>query len=223
MSRARSIEFQGTRHWFDVHRKNEPASVAHLELLSAAENLEIDDLLDEGLTQGEIILRLRETLGQGVIPADVLERQRARKIEASKPVECRLCSMDGRACEGRITRHHFISRWLMRELSNYEAYAARSKCCIPICMGRHRDLHMRNEGDKSIWRYLTREERLFAHKMLTELREEHEKIFDLLAGGEGDVSYEAQLIRDYQASNFIREEADLTFERKSVSYVVQGQ
>jgi hypothetical protein len=60
----------------------------------------------------------------------------------------------------------------MRELENYQAYSARSRCTIPLCVTCHRDLHSRNNtDDKSIWRYLTAEERAFAQKMLDELRE----------------------------------------------------
>jgi hypothetical protein len=80
MSRARSIHFNGEKHWFDTSINGAPAKPNHLELLAAVENIEIDDLLDEGLNQGEVIDRLRCSLGQGgtiVIPAEIVERQRA--------------------------------------------------------------------------------------------------------------------------------------------------
>ena len=71
----------------------------------------------------------------------------------------------------------------MLELENYQAYAARSICTIPICIGRHRDLHYRNDGtEKSIVQYLRDHERKFAQKLLDELREQHPKIFDLPFG-----------------------------------------
>lgn len=220
MSRARSLIINGQPKWFDTHRNGRKATVDQLELLAASENIEVDDLLDEGLSQGEIILRLRQALSQGVIPAEVLERQRERKIEASKPVVCRICPPG--QCEGRITRHHFISKWLMKELENYEAYARRDRCTIPICMGRHRDLHMRSEDAKSIYEYLTDDERSFAQKMLSELEEQHPKIFALLRGGDPGVSYESKLIHDYDAGKFSKATL-LTSSEKQVYLQVQSQ
>lgn len=204
MSRARSINHNGERHWFDTHANSMPAKTAHLELLAAVENIDIDDLLDEGLNQGAVIQRLREGLDQGVIPAEVLERQRARREQAQSQRVCRIHT-EWASCEGRITRHHFIPKMLMRELENYEAYARRDRCTIPICMGFHRDLHMRNsDEDKSIVDYLTDDERQFAQKMLSELEEQHPKIIKLLRSGDPTVSYEARLIRDYDEGNFAR-------------------
>lgn len=203
MSRARSIiDSDGTRHWFDTKADSRAASVKHLELLAAVESIEIDDLLDEGLNQGQIITRLRAGLGQGEVPAHVIENQRKRREQAAQERVCRMCDADGIECEGKITRHHFVTRWLMRELENYESYARRDKCTIPVCMGRHRDLHMRVDNDKSIVEYLTDEERHFAHKMLSELEEQHPKIIGLARGGDPEVNYEARLIRDYDEGRF---------------------
>lgn len=201
MSRARSLIIDGQEIWFDTKVNGRRASIAQMELLADAEGLSDDDLLDEDLTQGEALLRLREALGQGVVPPYVMERRRMRRAESQHSAACRICSAYGWECEGRMTRHHFVPRWLMRELQNYEDYAARSKCTIPICFGRHRDLHTRGVGDKSIVPYLTEDEKRFAHRMLDELREEHPKIFDLLAGGQESESYEACLIRDYLLAN----------------------
>jgi hypothetical protein len=61
MSRAREIGGL----WFDVQKNHEKATSEQLELLSAAENIPLDDLLDEGARQGEIIVRLRQALGEG--------------------------------------------------------------------------------------------------------------------------------------------------------------
>lgn len=214
MSRARSITYNGERHWFDTHTNGRPAKVEHLELLAAVENIGEDDLLDEGLNQGEVIERLRKHLGQGVIPAHVLDEHRRRRELAQYDRVCRICSADGKRCDGKITRHHFVTRWLMKELENYEAYARRDRCTIPVCMGAHRDLHMRTDGDKSIVEYLTNEERHFAHKMLGELEEQHPKIIALARAGDPEVSYEARLIRDYDEGKFAAE--GLTISQESV-------
>lgn len=197
MSRARPIELNGQKHWFDMNLNGRKATAEQLELLAAAEDITIDDLLDESLTQGQVLFRLREALHGDVIPPEVLERRRQRKLDAQKQPECRMCGKVGNS-----TRHHFVPRWLMRELSNYLAYSARSRCTIPLCVDCHRDLHSRNNTeDKSIWRFLTADERMFAQKMLDELRDEHPKIFDLLAAG-NQWTYEGQLVGDYIAGRF---------------------
>jgi hypothetical protein len=205
MSRARSITYEGEQVWFDCKKNSGPARVEDLETLAAVEEIEIDDLLDEGLNQGAVITRLRDALGQGTIPEHVLIRARERKIQQETAPECRLCSLDGQACEGKITRHHFVTRWLMKELENYEAYARRDRCTIPVCMGRHRNLHMRTEEDKSIVTYLNETERKFAHKMLSELEEQHPRIMDLARAGDPSLSYEARLVRDYDEGKFSHE------------------
>lgn len=199
MSRAREIG--GV--WFDQKRNSQKATVEQLELLAAAENVPVDDLLDEGLSQGDAQLRLRDALGEGVIPWDILERRRASKEAARRDKPCRICTEYEWECEGNITRHHFIPRWMMLMLENYQAYSARSRCTIPICLGRHRDLHIRGDEQtpKSIAQFLTDYERGFAQKMLTEFREQHPRVFDLLAGGD-EATYEYQLVRDYQLGRF---------------------
>lgn len=203
MSRARSISINGEKNWYDTKRNSHLATPAQLELLASSEDIEFDDLLEEGLSQGEVIVRLRKILGQGSIPPEILQRQHKSRVEAAKTPVCRICSNDGLECEGRTTKHHFINKWIMKELENYEAYASRKLCTIPVCVGRHRDLHMReNNGSKSIYKYLTATERQFAQKMLDEIKEQHPKIFDLAAGGDPEVSYVACLVADYQNGNF---------------------
>jgi hypothetical protein len=200
MSRARQIGGL----WFDGRKNNEKATPRQLELLAAAENVPLDDLLDEGLKQAEVAIRLRAALGEGVIPPEVLERQRAAKEAAKHEAPCRICSTFGWVCEGRSTRHHFVPRWMMLMLEHYTAYAARSKCCIPICVGRHRDLHIRGdlETPKSIAQFLTDDERAFAHKMLSEFKDQHPLVFDLIAGGD-EATYEYQLVRDFMTGRFM--------------------
>lgn len=205
MSRARSFTGpDGTVHWFDGRLDSRRATVAQLELLADTLGIDVDDLLDGDLTQGEVKRRLHDAMGN-TIPPHVLEARRARKAQQGSRPKCRICTAHGWECEGSITRHHFIPRWLMRELQNYDAYAARSICTIPICVGRHRDLHFRGEGsegtDKSIVQYLTETERALAQRMLDDLHEQRPVIFDLIAGG-NEKSYEWQLIRDYQAGLF---------------------
>lgn len=216
MSRARSINHNGEIHWFDTSTNGAPAKVEKLELLAAVENIDLDDLLDEGLNQGDVITRLREGLGQGAVPAEILERARARREQAQAGRFCR-AHPDNEDCEGRITRHHFVTKWLMKELENYNSYARRDRCTIPLCVGFHRDLHMRRADDKSIVKYLTDEERHFAHKMLSELEAQHPKIIGLARAGDPEVSYEARLIRDYDEGKFAVE--SLTNATQSVYYV----
>lgn len=195
MSRARQIGGL----WFDVNQNGQKATGRQLSLLAAAENIPLDDLLDEGLSQGAVIRRLRDALGEGVIPAEVLERQRARRAEMALEPECRKCRKTGES-----TRHHFVNRWLMLLLENYQAYAARRLCTIPLCVECHRDIHhRRDDEDKSILPYIKPHEAAFAQKMLDELREQHPHVFDLMAGGSDNV-YEARLVKDYLAGGFAR-------------------
>jgi hypothetical protein len=197
MSRARPLVINGETTWFDTKQNHRKATVEQLELLAAVEDKSIDDILDEGLSQGQVIVRLRETLHADFIPAEVLERRRQRKLDAARQPECRICGVTGNS-----TRHHFVPRWLMLELENYQSYAARSKCCIPLCVGCHRDLHFRDgTGEKSIIPFLNDAERAFAAKILDELREQHPKIFDLLSAGD-ETTYEGQLMRDYYSGAF---------------------
>ena len=200
MSRAREVG----NLWFDVSRNHEKATSEQLELLAVAENIDLDDLLDEGLSQGEVIMRSRAALGEGAIPPEILERKRAAKEAAKLQPSCRICSTLGAECKENITRHHFIPRWMMLMLENYVSYAARSKCTIPICVEVHRDLHLRNdEMDKSVAQFMTDDERRFAQKMLDEFKEQHPKVFDLILGG--DIStYEYVLIRDYSTGAFLK-------------------
>ena len=201
MSRARSIKLNGETHWFDTRNDHRKASAEQLELLAAVEDISIDDLVDAGLSQGEVILRIREAIGGQIIPDEVLERKQRRKREAQKQPVCVICGK-----KGDSTKHHFVPRWLMRELENYQAYSARSICTIPICVECHRDLHMRNgQGaeDKSIVPYLNANEKALAQKMLDDLKDQHPKIFDLITGGD-QTTYEGQLLRDYHAGLFRR-------------------
>lgn len=188
---------------FDKKASHLKATSVQLETLAAAENIPLDDLLDEGLNQGEIRRRLTEIFHGDVIPQEVLERRRAMKELAARQPVCRICSTLGWNCEGSITRHHFIPRWMMLLLENYQAYAARVKCTIPICVGRHRDLHIRSDEHtpKSIAQFLTDDERKFAQKMLDEFRDQHPAIFDLISGGD-ESTYEAQLLSDYRLGAF---------------------
>ncbi len=203
MSRARPFYIQNKDQtiWFDQSSR---ATVKQLELLSDYESVDVDDLLDEALTQKQVLFRLRLATKSHVIPAKVLERKRQRALIAEHGPRCRICTPEDAQCEGPLTRHHFVPRWLMRELDNYTAYATRTNCTIPICIGRHRDLHYRGDGTpKSIVPYLRQTERLFAHKLLNELKEQRPRIYDLLLAGEEDQVYEAQLIYDHAKDNFV--------------------
>lgn len=208
MSRARPFEHNGTVVWFDQKSR---ATAQQLEMLADVEGLEIDDLLDEGLSQKQVLWRLRTAQNDHLVPEHVLERRRARQALQGAQVACRVCSLHGWECEGSITRHHFVPRWLMLELENYQSYAARSVCTIPVCVGRHRDFHIRDDAPKSALPYLRPHERRFAHKLLEELKAQHPAIFDLIIAGDAS-SYEYQLMRDYTQGLFLKDEGayDLT-------------
>lgn len=201
MSRARPVGGL----WFDRRRASEKATAAQLEELAVAENVTLDDLLEEGLNQGQVLDRLRLAYGENVCPPEVLERARARREAAKREPVCRICEDLGTVCEGRITRHHFVPRWLMLKLDNYQAYAARSRCTIPICVGRHRDLHIDGDRDtpKSIAQFMTDYERAFAQKMLDELYEQiGPSTRDWLDSGGSGREYDWQLIEDYHDGAF---------------------
>ena len=201
MSRAKYFNHNGEDIWFDYKAR---ATVSQLELLADYEGIEIDDLLDEGLSQKQVARRLFEATTH-VVPQNVLERRRERERIAGMSPACRICALNGWECEGRITRHHFVPRWLMLVLENYPAYAARRLCTIPICVGRHRDLHERDCSDKSIVPYLRKDERKFAHKLLGELQEQHPKIFELISNGDY-YAYEYQLVRDFSQGLFVKDD-----------------
>jgi hypothetical protein len=205
MSRARPINFpDGETIWFDQNKNGQKASSSQLAWLAAAENTPIDSLLDEGLSQGNVLFRLRAVLEPGTIPLDIIERRRKAREEARRQPACRICTSMGWECDGDITRHHFVPRWMMLELENYTAYAARSKCTIPICIGRHRDLHLDDDREtpKSLAQFMTDDERAFAQKMLEELEWQHPRMFKLIRGGVAGKEYERQLIEDYDADLF---------------------
>jgi hypothetical protein len=215
MSRARpwTDPHSGDEVWFD---QKAPASVRQLELLADYEGIELDDLLDEGLSSKQVLFRIRQVAHPELIPEHVLKRRRERERLAGRQPACRICVIHGWECEGRITRHHFVPRWLMLMLENYSSYAARSTCTIPICIGRHRDLHFRdadgNFREKSIVPYLRDHERQFAQKLILELKEQiPDERWDLLTGGD-EYSYEGQLIRDYLRGEFSSAENSYTLE-----------
>lgn len=189
--------FAEGKYWLDVHRNGEQATSRQLELLSAVEDVDLDDLLDSVVTQGEVLRRLRDALGQGPIPEEILERQRvAREVRKSQP-ECRFCGTIGNS-----TRHHFVPRWLLKELDGYQSrWADRSVNCIPLCTECHKAFHQRDEVDKSILPLLTRAERDFAERALAALAEERPKLLILIARG-GSQVYENQLVRDWFDGKF---------------------
>lgn len=205
MSRARPYTYKNEVIWFD--KKAGKATAQQLELLSDLEEIEMDDILEEQaegkLSQKEVLKRLH-TL-DNLIPPDVLRRRRERLERAKLEPACRICEVLETECEGRITRHHFVPKWIMRELSNYQAYAPRSRCTIPLCVGRHRDIHYRGRdrflADKSITPYLRDTERKLAEKMLNELKDERPALYELLLSGDCN-AYEWQLIRDFSQGRF---------------------
>lgn len=199
MSRARDWQnpVTGSVHWFDAHGI---PSVRELEVLADAEGLDIDDVLDAQLSSKEVLFRLNKLTDK--IPEAGLNRVKRRQ-EQGEPAVCAICSIEGWECEGRLTKHHFVPRWIMLELSEYEVYAPRNICTTPICLGAHKFLHKRygNGGTKSIAKYLDDTQKALVHELVTMLRQERPKIYALLAHGDTS-SYEGQLIRDFRRGLF---------------------
>lgn len=192
MSRARKV----AGCWWDVSRNGQKASGDQLELLASVEDVEIDDILDSSLTQGDVVTRLRSALGLGAIPAAIVARREERRKERQTKPKCRICD-----AVGNSTAHHFVNKWIMKELSNYVEVAPRRLCTIPVCIECHRDLHFRGGLARSIVPHLTDDEKAFANALIERLRKEKPKLFDLLSDGEDSV-YEARLIKDWIAGKF---------------------
>lgn len=196
MSRARPIRANGEELWVDMKAQGQEATEKQLELLAAVENVDLDELFDEALTQGEVVKRLRDALGD-TVPESVRVRREKLREERQRVPECRICGK-----EGDSTRHHFVNKWILKELSHYaQRWADRTKSTIPVCIHCHRDLHSRRHGSHSIVEHLEPEERAFAEAALNALSEERPKILILLARGDIDV-YETRLIRDWIEGRF---------------------
>jgi hypothetical protein len=202
MSRARPIHLPDQTVWVDVTRNSEKASEEQLELLAVVEDVDLDDLLDAVLTQGEVVRRLRLALGQDPIPTDVLERRQKWREARQQQPQCRKCGK-----EGDSTKHHFVPKWILRELRDYASkWADRSKSCIPACIDCHRKLHLREDGRKSIAEFLSDKERDFAEAALSALAEERPKLLLLIARGDSAI-YETQLVRDWISGRFAKDPA----------------
>lgn len=210
MSRARSIIIDGREIWFDTSLDGQPARPDQLELLMDATGVELDDLLDTDLTQGQCILAIREAIHGNVIPPEVMERKRQRRV--GKP-QCRMCDRKG------ITKHHFVPRWIMLLLGNYQTYAPRSICTIPLCVECHYSIHDRSlnlyEG-KSIVEYLKPHEAEMAQQILDDLKSQHPGVYDLIAGGNAH-AYEYVTISDHIAGRFIEQGREKHEDRRSGS------
>jgi len=207
MSRARPIILpDGETFWVDTKRNNERATEEQLELLMTVEAVELDDLLDGiELSQGEAIRRLRKALGQDFIPEAVLKRRAQMRNERKAQPTCRMC---GRA--GDSTKHHFINKWILRELSSYaRRWSSRQRNCIPLCIECHRMIHSRSRGVNSIVEMLNDTEKQFAEEALHTLSEEHPKLLILIARGDDSV-YESRLVKDWIEGRFVVEERPVT-------------
>jgi 5-methylcytosine-specific restriction endonuclease McrA len=192
MSRARPIAGQ----WFDLQKNSQKATPEQLELLATVEETDLDDLLEEVLTQGEVVQRLRDAMGQTIPEAVLLRRQKWRE-ERQRAKSCRIC---GR--EGDSTQHHFVNRWILKELDGYQhKWADRRNNCIPACIECHRDLHSRANGPHSIVPHLNDTEKEFAQAALEAFEEEHPRLFLMIAKGSDSV-YETRLVRDYLEGKF---------------------
>lgn len=211
MSRARdwTHPITGEVFWFDSY---DTATVKQIEVLAEMEDVDIDDLLDERLSTRAVLYRLNHN--SGLIPHEIIEQRRARVLRMQQPLVCRYHD-DPDDCEGSITRHHFVPRWLMLELPDYINYAPRVYCTIPACVGWHRALHIRDGNDKSIVPYLTEAECDITDHLIESLKEVRPVLFDLIAHGD-NTSYEWQLIHDWQEGKFARgQQDDLVLARNS--------
>lgn len=193
MSRARDYldPRTGETIWFDV--KNLTPTDRQIELLALVEHAELDDLLEGSLTQRGIYDRLHASLREASIPAEVLRRRDEWREQRQTQPPCRKCGKIGDS-----TKHHFVNKWILRELTNYQQkWACRTKNCIPICIDCHRDIHSRECSDKHIGPYLIDEERQFAQAAIKAFLHERPVIFGLQLEGDPEHSYEACLIRDW--------------------------
>lgn len=192
MSRARKIG----GYWFDVHRNGQPATDEQIELLATAEELDLDDLLDSNLSQGEVVQRLRDALGENGIPDDVLKRREEWREHRHTLPECRICGVVGDS-----TKHHFVNKWILKELPYYaQRWADRTKNTIPVCIHCHRELHKRDEVF-SIVEYLSVEEKDFTQRAIQALADERPKLLILVATGD-DTIYESRLMKDWIEGHF---------------------
>lgn len=208
MSRARhiGIDCQHTlenpclnpNHWFNISDSHLKATDEQLELLASAENVDMDEVLEAGITQAECLKRLREALGQiPEIPEVVRKRRDKFREQRRSAPPCRICKK-----EGDSTKHHFVNRWILRELESYDReWSNRRENCIPVCIDCHRDLHDRNGTPKSIAHLLTEQEKAFADRALTALSEQRPKLLILIGRGSSSV-YEARLIKDWMEGKF---------------------
>lgn len=196
--------------WFDV-KSSKPTDL-QLELLAIVEDADFDDLLDEHLSQVEVHNRLHASLREQKIPAGVLARRdRFRRERNTLPI-CRICKK-----EGDSTKHHFVNKWILRELEFYtQRWSNRTHNCIPVCIGCHRDLHMRDNGPVSIAQYLNEKEKAFAEAALAALAQEHPKLLISLARGENQV-YEARLAKDWIEGLFRPETPEIDEYRAEVN------
>lgn len=192
MSRARDIEVGNETIWFDTRLDGEKARLDHLEVLALVEDIDIDDLLDGHVTQKDVIFRLREALGQNGVPEEIKERRAKWKEARRAAPKCRICTELGDS-----TKHHFVNKWILRELKDYaRLWADRSVNTIPVCLECHRNLHERNGPAKSIAEHLTREEKDFAYRALEAFREQKPSMSWLVTRGDDSV-YEARLMKDF--------------------------
>lgn len=213
MTRAKTIKLNGEPVkingeilWFNTDHAQRKATDKQLELLSVVENVDLEDLLESSITQADVLRRLQESFGTNVVPHDILlKRQKWREQRSAAP-NCRLCEKVGDS-----TRHHFVNRWILRELDQYETkWANRSENCIPVCIDCHRDLHTRNGPAHSIVPVLTEREKAFANRALTALSEERPRLLILLGKGDSEV-YESRLVKDWFEGLFDSAEDEAAF------------
>ena len=204
MSRARPIVLgkgengEPEKVWFDTKLNGKQATDEQLELLALGEQIELDELLDADLSQADIIERLRNALDQNGIPDDVLQRREEWREERHALPCCRICGK-----EGDSTKHHFVNRWILKELVDYAwRWSNRNINTVPLCIHCHRLLHLRSSDvEKSIVHRLTDTEKVFVQAALDQLEKERPRLALLIARGDGSV-YETRLLRDWIEGKF---------------------
>lgn len=208
MTRAKTIKINGEPVkingepiWFNTANSHKQATDKQLELLAIVENVDLEDLLESAITQAEVLTRLQKAFGTNVIPHEVLLKRQKWRNQRSTAPNCRICDKIGDS-----TRHHFVNKWILKELDQYESlWSNRSVNCIPVCIDCHRDLHARNGPAHSIASKLTPAEKDFANRALTALSEQRPKLLILLGKGDNEV-YESRLIKDWFEGLFEVEE-----------------
>src|SRR5689334_16595627 len=124
------VKINGEVIWFNTSNGHKQATDKQLELLAIVEEADLEDLLESAITQADVLRRLQNAFGTNVIPHEVLLRRQKWREQRSTAPSCRICKK-----EGDSTRHHFVNKWILKELDQYETkWSKRTENCIPVCI-----------------------------------------------------------------------------------------